>query len=208
MKQYCVLLSALAVSSLSFAQDVGTVLSSTPVVQSVAVPRQVCTTVQVEVQQPKSGVGAAVGAVAGAVLGSAVRGPGRGAATVAGAVTGSIVGDRMEGSGATQTQDAQQCHTQTVYENRTVGFNVVYEFGGRQYAVQMPNDPGPTIRLQVTPVGTAAQTVVPAAPAPQVVYEQPAVIVSAPPVYYVRPYTYYPAPYEWGWGYWGGHRHH
>jgi uncharacterized protein YcfJ len=209
MKKLWLLCSTLAVSSLSWAQDQGIVLSSTPIVQSVAVPRQVCGVVQMDVQPQKSGVGAAVGAVAGAVLGSAVgHGSGRGVATAAGAVTGAILGDRLEGSGAPQTTDVQQCQTQMLYENRTVAYNVVYEFAGRQYAVQMPNDPGPTIRVQVTPVGATTQTVVPMEPAPQVVYQQPAVIVAAPRVYYPYAYPYYPAPYVYGWGYGGGrHRH-
>jgi uncharacterized protein YcfJ len=209
MKKHLVLVSSLAVSSLSWAQAQGTVLSSTPIVQSVAVPRQVCGVVQMQVQPQKSGVGAAVGAVAGAVLGSSVgHGRGQGAATAAGAVTGAILGDRLEGSGTPQTADVQQCQTQMVYENRTVAYNVVYEFAGRQYAVQMPNDPGPTIQLQVTPVGASAQTIDPVAPAPPIVYQQPTVIVAAPRVYYPRAYPYYPAPYVVGWGYWGGHHRH
>lgn len=44
------------------------------------------------------------------------------------------------------------------YENRTVAYNVVYEYAGKQYAVQMPNDPGPSIQLQLTPVGMSNQT--------------------------------------------------
>ena len=95
-----------------------------------------------------------------------------------------------------------------MYENRTVGYNVVYEFAGRQYSVQMPNDPGPMIRLQVTPVGATTQTMAPMEPPPQVVYQQPTVIVAAPRVYYPYAYPYYPTPYVYGWGYGGGrHRH-
>ena len=46
----------------------------------------------------------------------------------------------------------QQCSTQIFYENRTMGYNVTYEFLGKQYSVQMPSDPGPTIQLQITPM--------------------------------------------------------
>ena len=54
-----ILLSAVMVSSgLGLAQDVGRVISSTPVIQQVGVPRQVCNTEQIVVQQPKSGAGA------------------------------------------------------------------------------------------------------------------------------------------------------
>lgn len=41
-----------------------------------------------------------------------------------------------------------QCSTQMIYESRTVGFNVVYEHAGKRYTVQLPQDPGPTVRLQ------------------------------------------------------------
>ena len=39
-------------------------------------------------------------------------------------------------------QNVQQCSTQSFYEPRTVAYNVVYEYGGRQYNVQMAQDPG------------------------------------------------------------------
>jgi hypothetical protein len=39
-----------------------------------------------------------------------------------------------------------------------MAYNVVYEFAGKQYTVQMPQDPGPTVRLQITPMSPAANT--------------------------------------------------
>ena len=45
-----------------------------------------------------------------------------------------------------------QCSTQTIYENRTVGYKVVYEYAGKQYSVQLPQDPGPTLQLRVSVV--------------------------------------------------------
>ncbi len=80
-------------------------------------------------------------------------GSGRAAATVLGVVGGALLGNNIEGSG-TQVQNMQQCTTQTFYENRTTGYNVVYEYGGKEFTVQMPYDPGPTIRLQVSPVAS------------------------------------------------------
>jgi uncharacterized protein YcfJ len=223
MKQWALLLVASAASGMGMAQEVGRVVSSTPVVQQVAVPRQVCTTEQYEVQQPKSGAGAAMGAIAGGAIGNQIgRGAGQAAATALGLIGGAIVGDRIEGAPPPQLQTAQRCGTQSFYENRTVAYNVVYEYAGRQYSVQMPSDPGPTIELQVSPVGAMAQAPVqapvqPAMPAPQpnVVYEQqpyaqaPVVVVSPPPypVYYARPY-YPPVSIGLGFGYWGGHRGH
>lgn len=201
------LASGLALASgACMAQDVGRVLSSTPVVQQVGVPRRVCTTEQVVVQAPKSGAGAVMGAIAGGAMGNAVgRGAGQAAATMLGLVGGAIVGDRIEGAPPEQLQNVQHCATQTVYENRTVGYNVQYEFAGKQYAVQMPQDPGPTIALQVGPA-SAVQTQ-PLAVAPVVDYTQPGatVVVQAPPVVYAQPY-YPPVTLGVGFGFWDHRR--
>lgn len=144
-------LSAFAVPAI--AQESARVISSTPVVQQVGVPRQVCTNQAVGYTEPKSGVGAVMGAVAGGGLGNAFgQGGGRALATAVGVIGGAMVGNNIEGSN-TEVHTVQQCSTQTIFENRTVGYNVVYEYGGKQYAVQMPNDPGATVQLQLTPVG-------------------------------------------------------
>jgi uncharacterized protein YcfJ len=160
MKQ-TVLFSAIGVLASSFAtgaaaEEVGHVISSTPVIQQVAVPRQVCSTQPVVVQQPSSGGGALVGAIVGGLLGNTIgHGMGRAAATGVGVIAGAAVGDSIEGRSA-YAQPVQQCSTQTYYENRTVGYNVQYEYAGKQYGVQLPYDPGPTIRLQLTPVGAGS----------------------------------------------------
>lgn len=134
------------------AQEIGRVISSTPIIQQVAVPRQICSTQQVVTEGQKSGAGAVMGAIAGGAIGHQIGGgSGRAAATMLGAFGGSIVGDRIEG-GAPEVRNVQSCSTQTMYENRTVAYNVVYEYAGRQYSVQMPQDPGPTVRVQITPM--------------------------------------------------------
>lgn len=137
------------------AQEVGTVISSTPIVQQVAVPRQACYQQPMVVQQQPSGAGGLLGAIAGAAIGSQFGGgSGRGAAMVAGTVGGALLGNNMEAQGqGGYVQNVPQCTTQTAYENRTVAWNVTYEYAGRRHTVQMPYDPGPTVRLQVTPVG-------------------------------------------------------
>ncbi len=206
---------ALCATGLSMAQEAGRVLSSSPVVQQVGVPRQVCTTEQVEVQSQNSGAGATLGALAGGALGNASggHGAGRAAATVIGAIGGAMVGNRIEGTPDLQTQNVQRCGTQTFFENRTVAYNVVYEYAGRQYSVQMPNDPGPTIALQVSPVGANTQSA-----SPMVVQQQAPVYVQQPAqVIVTRQYYpyYYPAPQfaplslNFGFGYsgHGGHGH-
>ena len=205
-----VIAAALGLSALAgvWAQDMGRVLSSTPVVQQVAVPRQVCSNEQISYQGPNSGAGALIGAIAGAALGNATggRGAGRAAATAIGMVGGAVLGDRLEGPAPDRTEIVQRCGVQNFYENRTVGYNVVYEFGGRQYAVQMPNDPGPTIAVQVSPVGGG---LAPQAP-PLAVVVQPAtnyITVPAARSYY-SPFYYPPVVVPFGFygqGHFRGH---
>jgi uncharacterized protein YcfJ len=143
----------LAATGLTQAQEVGQVISRTAVYQQVAVPRQTCTQTPVAVQNTSSGAGALMGAIAGAALGNQIGGgSGRAVATMAGVMGGAIMGDRIENPGS-QIQNQTTCTTQTAYENRLSGYNVVYEYAGKQYSVQLPQDPGPTIQLQVTPMG-------------------------------------------------------
>jgi uncharacterized protein YcfJ len=135
------------------ADEFGKVISSTPIIQQVAVPRQVCSNEQVVTPGQKSGAGAAMGAIAGGAVGNSMgQGSGRAAATMLGIFGGAILGDKIEGPGQAEVRNVQNCTQQMFYENRTMAYNVVYEFAGKQYSVQMPTDPGPTVRLQVTPV--------------------------------------------------------
>lgn len=152
MKKVITTLALLGVGTLASAQEVGKVISSVQVIQQVSVPRQICTQEQVAVQQNKSGAGAAMGAIAGGVLGNQIGGgSGKVAATALGIFGGAILGNNIEGAPAPQTQTMQNCTTQNVFENRVMGYNVTYEFNGKQYTVQLPHDPGPTIKLNVTP---------------------------------------------------------
>ena len=183
-----------SVATASSAQELGRVISSTPVIAQVAVPRQVCSQQQVQVQGQKSGAGTLMGAVAGGAIGNQFGGgEGRAIATLIGIVGGAMLGDRVEGGTPSQTQNVQSCTTQTFYENRTTAYNVVYEFNGKQYNVQMPQDPGPTVRLQVTPVaGPAAPQSnysTEAQPEAAPVYAQPAPVYVQPAPVYVQPYV-------------------
>jgi uncharacterized protein YcfJ len=140
-------------SPAAHAQEVGRVISSTPIIQQVAVPRQVCTQNQVVTPGQKSGAGAAMGAIAGGAIGNSIgQGFGRDAATMLGLIGGALLGDKVEGSPAPEVRHVQNCTNQVFYENRTTAYNVIYEFAGKQYSVQMPQDPGPSVRLQITPM--------------------------------------------------------
>lgn len=230
----CMTALMLTLGSAAQAQEVGKVISSQAVIQQVAVPRQVCTNQQVVVPGQKTGAGGIMGAIAGGAIGNNVGGgAGRTVATVIGVVGGAVLGDRIEGAPPSQVQTVQNCGTQTFYENRTVAYNVVYEFNGKQYQVQMPNNPGAFIQLQVTPIGggvspssptqiggvSSSSSIQPAA-ANSVLVLPPEVITPAPPpvVYVQRPYAYtsryyspviYPSVnlgLNWG-GHYGSHRH-
>lgn len=113
---------------------------------------------------------------------------------------------------------APQCSTQTIYESRTVAYNVIYEYAGKQYSVQMPQNPGPTLRLQVagTPVPVPApMAAANAASASNVIVEDPAMTAQEagftqsypPPVQVTYAYpgvSYYGSPYYGTYGsYWG-----
>lgn len=199
-----------AVAQSSYSGEMGRVLSVTPVVQQVAVPQQYCGTQQVLTQAPRTGAGAVMGAVAGGVLGNAIgHGGGRAAATALGLVGGAVLGNNIEGPGATQVQNVQNCSTQTSYENRTVGYDVAYEYAGRRYNTRMASDPGQWVPVQVGAAENngyggsgysaqqpAYQNPAPAYAEPGVVvpsyYSAPTTVIASPPVVYAP--SYYAAP--------------
>ena len=186
-------------------QLVGQVISRKAIYQAVAVPGSACSTAPVAVQAPNTGAGAMVGAIAGAVLGSQIGGgQGQALATMAGMMGGAVLGNNAEASAPPQIVNATTCNSQSATENRLIGFEVVYEYMGKQYTAHLPQDPGATIALQISPAGmamppTPPSSIAPTALQPQVVYTQPAVVYGAP--YYYNPY---PFSVNFGWGYRGG----
>lgn len=209
MKTLALTSALLAVCSLAQAQEVGQVLSRTAVYQQVAVPRQTCAQI-ITPNAPTSGAGAVSGAVTGAVLGSIV-GEGRGPVALLGAIGGAIIGDKTESNA--NSQPTTTCTTQAFMENRLVGYNVVYEYAGKTYNVQLPQDPGPTIALQIAPAGMQAPVQTGAVP-PVTVVNPPTVVYTQPSVVYAPAPYYRPWPIStsinlgWGGGYYGGgHRH-
>jgi hypothetical protein len=121
---------------------------------------------------------------------------------------GGLIGNHVEAqNGYYVNQPVQQCRTENTVENRTVAQNVLYEYAGQRFNVQMPANgdfrPGTQIALQVAP-SPAVQ-----APAPvQQAYYTPPVqtvtYVSTPPVVYyesydhLRPRYFYSTPYAYG----------
>jgi uncharacterized protein YcfJ len=117
--------------------------------------------VQAPVQQypqQRSAGGSIIGGIAGAILGNQVGGgSGRTAATAAGAIAGAVVGDRVQNDGSAvnqppqlQEQAVRQCRTVDSYESRTIGYDVTYDYRGRNYTSMMAHDPGQRVRLRVS----------------------------------------------------------
>jgi uncharacterized protein YcfJ len=152
------LLGSLPAAHAADFEDYGRVVRVTPQVERVNRPHQECRTEYVQVQQPqqRSVGGSIVGGIAGALLGSQVgSGSGRTAAAAAGAIAGAVVGDRVDNqnlpnSGGVQEQQVKQCRTVDHWESRTTGYEVVYDYRGRNYTSYMSQDPGERVRLRVS----------------------------------------------------------
>lgn len=157
--------------------DFARVISVTPQVEQINVPRQECRTeYEAAVRHPqrerereyrgeneRSAEGAIIGGIAGGLLGSQVGGGnGKIAAAAVGAIAGAIVGDRVENGsnrnnnnydnsrqGSYESRPVRQCQTIDHWETRTSGYAVTYEYHNRTYTSIMPYDPGSRIRLHV-----------------------------------------------------------
>jgi uncharacterized protein YcfJ len=160
-------LSTLALAGTASAaefEDFGHVVRVQPRTEQVSRPRQECKTeyVQVPVQQApqeRSAGGSIIGGIAGALIGNQIGGgTGRATATAAGAIAGAIAGDRMDnanrqvapGPQQVQEQAVRQCRTVDAWETRTVGYDVTYDYRGRNYTSVMAFDPGQRVKLRVS----------------------------------------------------------
>jgi len=108
----------------------------------------------VEVKGEGSGVGAIGGAVVGGVLGNQVGdGRGRQVARAAGAIIGGAVGYNVsrdrKGNGGERIQERCETRYRDNYEERVDGYDVTYEYAGREYLTRLPYDPGERIRIRV-----------------------------------------------------------
>ena len=206
----------------SHAAEYATVVSSTPVVVSVPVVRRVCADEQQLVQPRQTGAGAVLGAIVGGVIGHNIGGGmGRVAATGLGVVAGSVIGDQVEANSAQPYQTTvRNCRNVSSLEERTVGFDVMYDYAGQRYSTRVPRDPGARMAVDVRPAASMGNPddappysteTQPGTPAP--VYYSPVPTVGAPsqPVVVASPYAQpYYGPYvvpsiSLGFGYYGGY---
>lgn len=176
------------------AQEQGRVLSVSPVQQQVSVPQQVCQDEAVPVRQRSSGAGAVLGAVVGGLAGNAIGGgAGRAAATGMGLVGGAMLGNQLEGNGSVGYETVRRCTTQNYYRNQAVGYDVVYEYAGRQYTTRTATPPGDWIALSVQPAAQAAPSYAPG------YYGSDGYPAQAlPPVTYATPQPVYTYPVDTG----------
>jgi uncharacterized protein YcfJ len=213
----------LAVSAGASAAEYARVVSAKPVAAPVSTAHQECVDGEQIVQPQPSGAGAAVGAIAGGVIGNQFgHGFGRAAATGIGAVAGSAIGNNVEASANPPVaMPTRNCRTVNGVENRVVGYDIVYEYNGQRYSTRLPEDPGPSLAVEVRPADNAPPdhvgppatygAALPASTAPAPVYSAvPAAYYPAPArVYYPAPVAY-PAAYYvgpaigFGVGYWAG----
>jgi uncharacterized protein YcfJ len=91
------------------------------------------------------GKGAAIGAVTGGVIGHQVD---SGTGTAAGAILGGILGHQVERRRDRDNQpdlDRSRCRVIGGGSGAVLGYDVRYEFEGREYVTRMNDDPGRTL---------------------------------------------------------------
>lgn len=144
------------------------VVSATPVIGQVPVPRQVCYDEMRQEPPRSSGAGALMGAIAGGAMGNAIgKGSGRALTTGLGIFGGAILGNHVEVDGRPgNASTVRRCEQQSAYENRVVAYSVVYEYAGQRFNTQMAQEPGATIPLQVTLTPAVAAPAAPLTVAP------------------------------------------
>jgi uncharacterized protein YcfJ len=130
--------------------------------------RPVVRPVETVEQKPAIGVGTVLGAVIGGVIGHQFGSSsgGRDHGTAAGAIVGGLVGnsvDRDNGAGGYQTvtnnvvqvdrvpvtRDVQRCNTVADVRREIVGYDVRYEYQGREFNTRMADDPGAEMPVNV-----------------------------------------------------------
>jgi uncharacterized protein YcfJ len=171
--------------------DRARVVSAHPIVERIPVSREECWNDRVRTYEDRQvtrtdtgaaiGPGTVLGAVVGGVLGHQV-GSGRGntAATIAGTAVGGLVGNQYDrangGPPPVQTtevervpvdRNVERCRTVQEVREATVGYDVRYDYNGRQFTTRLPNDPGRFVHVRVD-VQPVIEEGAPPPPAPHV----------------------------------------
>ena len=151
--------------------DSARVISVTPVYERVPIAREECWNDQVrgyeERRVTRSDTGAAIGpgTVLGAVVGGVVghqlghSSGGRDRGTAAGAIVGGLLGNQVDRQNAQPetvevervpvTREVERCRTVNEVREATIGYDVRYDYRGRQFMTRTPRDPGRVLRVRV-----------------------------------------------------------
>jgi uncharacterized protein YcfJ len=154
----CALVAA-ALPAIAAEVETAEVLSAVPVYGSFNEPRQQCwnETVTTYERAPRSYGGTLLGGVAGGLLGSTIGdGNGQVAAAAVGAAIGALAGNRYDERGTGNVavpQQVQRCQSVDNYRQGITGYNVTYNYHGRNYTEFMTYDPGPRVNIQVGVAG-------------------------------------------------------
>ena len=136
---------ALSAISISVYAQQARVVNTVPVTEQFQTTRQHCVIETVRPVEQGAG-GAIIGAIVGGVVGNQIgKGSGKDIATGVGVIGGAIAGNEVQNGTRTQ----QRCTPYTETQSRVVGYNVTFEFGGRQYTQQMSYDPGSYVTVSV-----------------------------------------------------------
>jgi len=138
--------------------DTARVLSSTPQMERVNVPREECRT-EYQQQSYRNGsdnsvAGAIIGGIAGGLLGNTIgKGNGRVAAAAVGAGVGAIAGNSIannqRGYGGSRSVPVQSCYQVDNWQTVNTGYLVTYEYNGRTYSTVTNQQPGRYIDVNV-----------------------------------------------------------
>lgn len=156
--------------------DTARVISATPVYERVSTPRRECRVEQVSayeerrtVREPERREGIGAGTVLGAIIGGVVGHQfgnstgGRDHGTAAGAVVGGLIGNQVERDNdgyrtasrevyvdrVPVTRDVERCDNVADAREIVVGYDVRYEYNGREFRTRLPYDPGPQLPVNV-----------------------------------------------------------
>jgi uncharacterized protein YcfJ len=129
------------------------VLSATPNIERFVETRQQCSeqVQQVTTQGSSNLGGVLVGSVIGGVAGSAIgKGSGKTIATATGAALGAQVARNYGEQPTTTTKVVQVCQPVNTVREQVRDYSVRYEWEGREYSVNLPQNPGPWLRVNTS----------------------------------------------------------
>jgi uncharacterized protein YcfJ len=136
-------------------EAIATVISVSPVSETVSRPTQRCWTEyqQQVVQRGHDYGGAIFGGITGGLLGSLMgAGNGKVAAAAAGAGLGVLAGDHLANRDSvdTYTVPVQRCDQSASAQTTTTAYSVTYEYDGQRFMTRLPYNPGSQLRVNVS----------------------------------------------------------